>query len=292
VRVDGVRGEPAPPDLKVALNYLGGYRNTMTMVLTGLDVEAKAQHAEELLFGILGGRERFAETDVRLLRTDRPDADSNEAASALLRITVKDADARRVGRAFSNATMELALASYAGFFPTSPPTPETAYGVYWPALVPAGAVLHSVVLPDGSRVEVPHTEVAGATGRVELSPEAPPPPPGGPVVRVPLGRLFGARSGDKGGNANLGVWARSDEAWAWLREHLTAARLRELLPEAAGLEVRRYELPRVRSLNFVLVGLLGEGVASSTRFDPQAKGLGEWLRSRTVDLPEALLTGA
>ncbi len=294
VRVDGVRGEPAPPDLKVCLNYLGGYRNTMTMVLTGLDIEAKARHAEELLFSILGGRERFAETDVRLLRTDRPDAGSNEAATALLRVTVKDPDPRAVGRAFSNATMELALASYAGFFPTSPPTPETAYGVYWPALVPAEAVVHTAVLPDGGRVEVPHTELPpGSAAPLVLEPEpAPPPAPGGPLVRVPLGRLYGARSGDKGGNANLGVWARGDAAWAWLREHLTTDRLRDLLPEAAALEVRRYELPRVRALNFVIVGLLGEGVASSTRFDPQAKGLGEWLRSRTVELPEELLTGA
>jgi len=289
VRVDGVRGEPAPPTLKVCLNYLGGYRNTMTMVLTGLDIEAKAAHAESLLFDILGGRERFAETDVRLLRTDRPDADSNEAATAQLRITVKDPDPRRVGRAFSNATMELALASYAGFFPTSPPTGETAYGVYWPALVPAGAVVQSVVLPDGARVEVPHTEAAAAA-QLELD-HGPVPAPvaDGPALRVPLGRICGARSGDKGGNANIGVWAVSEAAWAWLREQLTADRLRELLPEAAGLEVRRYELPRVRALNFVVVGLLGEGVASSTRFDPQAKGLGEWLRSRVVEVPGAVL---
>jgi hypothetical protein len=150
------------------------------------------------------------------------------------------------------------------------------------------------VLPDGARVAVPHTKVPlGIREPVELGPEPEPPPlPGGPLVRVPLGRLFGARSGDKGGNANLGVWARSDAAWGWLREQLTTDRLRELLPEAAGLEVRRHELPRVRALNFVIVGLLGEGVASSTRFDPQAKGLGEWLRSRTVELPEGLLTGA
>ncbi|HVS43108.1 MAG TPA: acyclic terpene utilization AtuA family protein, partial [Candidatus Dormibacteraeota bacterium] len=288
VRLDGVRGEPAPPTLKVCLNYLGGYRNTMTFVLTGLDIEEKAAHAETLLFGILGGRDRFAETDVRLLRTDRPDADSNEAATAQLRITVKDPDPRRVGRAFSNATMELALASYAGFFPTSPPTGETAYGVYWPALVPAGAVVQSVVLPDGSRVEVPHTEAAPAQLELDHGP-APAPLRDGPAVRVPLGRICGARSGDKGGNANIGVWAVSEPAWAWLREHLTADRLGELLPEAAGLEVRRYELPRVRALNFVVVGLLGEGVASSTRFDPQAKGLGEWLRSRVVEVPEALL---
>ena len=292
VRIDGVRGDPAPPNLKVCLNYLGGYRNTMTFVLTGLDIEEKAAYAESLLFGILGGRERFAETDVRLLRTDAPDAESNEAATAQLRVTVKDPDARKVGRGFSNATMELALASYAGFFPTSPPTAETAYGVYWPALVPAGAVVHTAVLPDGERVEIPHTEVPAGATPVELPAEPEAPAPGGPTERAPLGRIAGARSGDKGGNANLGVWARSDAAYSWLREQLTVERLRELLPEAAGLEVRRYELPRVRALNFVLVGLLGEGVASSTRFDPQAKGLGEWLRSRVVEIPQALLPKA
>ncbi len=96
----------------------------------------------------------------------------------------------------------------------------------------------------------------------------------------PLGRWFGARSGDKGGNANVGIWARDDAGYAWLAANLTAERVRELLPEARELEVRRYELPNLRALNFVLVGYLGEGVASSTSFDPQAKGLGEYLRSR------------
>ncbi|GGP71520.1 hypothetical protein GCM10010185_50800 [Saccharothrix coeruleofusca] len=106
-------------------------------------------------------------------------------------------------------------------------------------------------------------------------------------MRLPLGAIAGARSGDKGGDANLGVWVRTDEQYAWLVGELTAARLKELLPEAG--EVERFELPNLRALNFVLRGLLGEGVAASTRFDPQAKALGEWLRSRHVDIPEALL---
>jgi hypothetical protein len=108
-------------------------------------------------------------------------------------------------------------------------------------------------------------------------------------VRSPLGAVFGARSGDKGGNANLGVFARSDEAWAWLDEFLSVEQLRELLPEVAKLPVDRYRLPALRSLNFVIHGLLEEGVAASTRQDPQAKSLGEWLRARVVDLPKALL---
>jgi hypothetical protein len=114
--------------------------------------------------------------------------------------------------------------------------------------------------------------------------------PGGPTKRVPLGTIYGARSGDKGGNANLGIFARSDAAWAWLDGFLTTEKLEELLPETAELRVDRHRLPAIRSLNFVIHGLLQEGVAASTRQDPQAKGLGEWLRARYVDLPEVLLS--
>ena len=111
----------------------------------------------------------------------------------------------------------------------------------------------------------------------------------GPTRRVPLGTIAGARSGDKGGDANLGVWVRTDEAYAWLAHELTIERLRQLLPETKDLEIERHPLPNLRSLNFVIHGLLGQGVAASTRFDPQAKALGEWLRSRQVDIPEVLL---
>ena len=106
---------------------------------------------------------------------------------------------------------------------------------------------------------------------------------------MPLGLVAGARSGDKGGNANVGLWARDDAGYAWLASWLTTERFRELLPEAAGLAVRRHELPNLRALNFVVVGLLGAGVAATTRPDPQAKGLGEFVRSRLADVPVALL---
>jgi hypothetical protein len=296
VRISGARGTPPPAELKVALNYLGGYRNTMTLVLTGLDIEQKAAWAEQELFDILGGRERFAEVDVRLLRYDRVDAPTNEQATAHLRVTVKDQDRHKVGRAFSNATMELALGGYAGFHTTSPPSAESAFGVYWPTLVPADAVDQIVVLPDGTRRTVPansHLHAATGTGRytAHAAPESSPPTGGsGPRTRrAPLGRVCAARSGDKGGNANIGVWARDEATFSWLRDFLTTQKLVELLPEAADLTVRRFELANLYALNFVVVGLLGEGVASSTRPDPQAKGLGEYLRSRHVDIPETLL---
>jgi hypothetical protein len=295
VAISGVRGSAPPPTLKVALNDAGGYRNTMTLVLTGLDIEAKAAFAEELLFDVLGGRERFAEVDVRLLRFDTPDAPANERATAHLRITVKDPDPRKVGRAFSNATMELALGGYAGFHTTTPPSAESAYGVYRPAAVPREAVTHTVVLPGGERRVVADPPVAE---QVPLEPAAGSPPPagiehsrpGGATRPVPLGAVCGARSGDKGGDANVGVWARSDEAYAWLRGFLTTEKARELLgPEAADLPIEVHPLPNLRALNVVVHGILGEGVASSTRPDPQAKGLGEYLRSRVVEVPEALI---
>ena len=288
VRVSGVRGEPPPPELKLCINYAGGFRNSMTLVLTGLDVDEKAALVERSVRARLAGPRAPAELSFQLARTAWPDPDSNERASARLLVTAKDPDERKVGRVFSSALVELVLASYPGFYSTSPPGEARAYGVYWPALVPSGEVEHRAVLPDGRSVLVPHHE---PKRRFALEVPAPPlsAPPAGPARRVPLGRLCGARSGDKGGNANLGVWVRSDAAYAWLAEFLTPVRLRALLPESAPLEVRRYELPNLRALNFVLVGLLGEGVASSTRPDPQAKSLGEWLRARQADVPEALL---
>ncbi|HWN36085.1 MAG TPA: acyclic terpene utilization AtuA family protein [Pseudonocardia sp.] len=300
VRISGCTGSAPPPTLKVALNQLGGYRNTMTLVLTGLDIAERAAYAEQLLFEVLGGRDRFAEVDVRLLRFDHPDAATNPEATAHLRVTVKDPDPRKVGRAFSNATMELALGGYAGFHTTTPPTPETAYGVYWPALIPARYVQQTAVLPDGTHHPIPHTPPAPppvtppisresgiSSGRVGdfVSPTA----GFGPTERAPLGRVCAARSGDKGGNANVGLWTRTASEYDWLRAHLTVPKLRELLPEAIDLAVHRYELPNLYALNFVVVGLLGEGVASSTRPDPQAKGLGEYVRSRLTDVPTRLL---
>jgi len=287
VAVRGTRGEPPPDTLKVALNFDAGFCNTMTMVLTGPDVEAKAQHATTLLFGLLGGRAQFGDVHVELLRTDRPNAPTNPEATAQLRVTVMDPDREKVGRRFSNAVTELALASYAGFYTTTPPTDASAYGVYWPLLVPRDEVPHTVVLADGEHLDIPHATVPSTP----IAPPAPTTAPGelGPTTRRALGDVCGARSGDKGGNANVGLWTRTDEAYRWLAATLTIEVFKTLLEEAKDLDVRRYELANLRALNFVVVGLLGDGVASSTRYDPQAKGLGEYLRSRWIDVPDALV---
>jgi len=286
VRISGVRGEPPPPTLKVSLNSVGGFRNAMTFVLTGLDIDAKADLVRRQLEANLTVKP--AELEWTLARTDHLDADTEEAASALLRCVVRDSDPANVGRHFSSAAVELALASYPGFTTTAPPGEGQVYGVFTPGYVDAGKVPHVAVHADGTRTDIP---AATETKALEdVGPFALPEPlPFGETHRAPLGFVAGARSGDKGGNANVGVWVRTGEQWRWLAHTLTVEKLRELLPETADLVVTRHVLPNLRAVNFVIEGILGKGVAHQARFDPQAKGLGEWLRARHVDIPVEMI---
>jgi hypothetical protein len=282
VLISGVTGEAPPPRLKVSLNTLGGFRNEMEFVLTGLDIEAKAALAQRQLESWLPVRP--AELSWTLARLDRPDAETEEQASALLRCVVRDPDPNKVGRAFSNVAVELALASYPGTNFTSLPGNGSPYGVYTPGYVDSTEVPHTAVLPGGTRVDVAPASDTLALADV-AEPELPEPLPANETRRVPLGTIALARSGDKGGNANIGVWVRTDEQWRWLVHTLTVERLEALLPEAASLTVTRHVLPNLRAVNFIIEGLLGQGVAYQARFDPQAKGLGEWLRSRHIEIP-------
>jgi Acyclic terpene utilisation family protein AtuA len=286
VRISGVRGELPPPTTKVCLNSLGGHRNEVTFVLTGARIETKAAFARAQFEA--GLTSRPAELVWSQLGDGRPDADTEAGASVLLRCQALDPSAEVVGRAFSGAAVEMALSGYPGFHLTAPPGNGSPYGVYTAAYVPQTEVPHVAVLPDGTRVDVaPPTDTRPFEDPVpaEMAISA----ATGATRRAPLGAVARARSGDKGGTANVGVWARTDEAAAWLAAALTPGKVRELLPEAADLPVAVHPLPNLRAVNVVIDGLLGRGVAASTRFDPQGKAVGEWLLSRTLEIPEALL---
>ncbi|WP_346776837.1 acyclic terpene utilization AtuA family protein [Streptomyces sp. HNM0574] len=291
VRIEGTRGEAPPPELKVGCTRLGGWRNEVVFVLTGLDIDAKADLLRQQMEDAFERAERRPR-EVRwdLARTGRSDADVQEEAGALLRMVVRDADQETVGRTVSGAAVELALASIPGFHVTAPPAKGAPYGVFEAHRLDAAEVPHTAVLPDGARIDVLPVKETRRLAEVP-EPALPEPLPPGRTRRAPLGEVAGARSGDKGGSANVGVWARDgdEDVWRWLVHELTVDRLRLLLPETAGLPVTRHVLPGLRALNFVVEGLLGEGVAAQARFDPQAKALGEWLRSRHADIPEGLL---
>lgn len=293
VRVTGALGSAPPDTTKVCINTLWGRKNTMTVVLTGLDIEKKAALVEESLFDSLGGREAFAETDVQLIRSDRENPDHNDLAFAMLRISVMDPDAEKAGRLFSAKVVELALASVPGFTLTGPPSSGTPAIRHWPALVDSRKIVQTIHV-DGEKIEVPQLpdEGGAAAPAAETVPTATSCSPTGipgETRKIALGRLFATRSGDKGGNANLGVWAKNGAAFEYLRTWLTIGRLRELLPDLAGFEIERYELPNLYAVNFYIRGLLGHGAAASMRSDPQAKTLGEYLRARIIDAPVSIL---
>ncbi|WP_084724751.1 acyclic terpene utilization AtuA family protein [Streptacidiphilus melanogenes] len=290
VRMSGVRGEAPPPTLKVGVNRLGGWLGETVFVLTGLDIDAKAELMKDQLAAELGEKQP-AELHWTLARTDHADAASEEEASALLRLVVRDQDPKLVRHATATVPVESALAGYPGFHVAGLPQKPSPYGIFEALTADPAEVRHTALLPDGRRVEI---GPAPAGRALEPVPEPGLPEPLdatglGAVRRAPLGAVVGARSGDKGGSANIGLWARSEDGWRWLAHTLTVARLKELLPEAAELVVTRTVLPNLRALNFTVEGILGDGVASRARFDPQAKALGEWLRSRHLDIPEALL---
>jgi hypothetical protein len=295
VRIAGVRGEPPPPTTKVSVTTLGGFRNRAVFVLTGLDIDEKAALVERQLARTID-LDALDLVEWRLVRSDHPDALDNAEAAATLTLTVHHHEPGPIGRrGFADACVELALASYPGFTLTAPPQDAEPFGRYWPGRLAAEAVQERVVLGDGRELSIEQSGAHHATpleGREPISSDVPEPagPPAGPSVRAPLGVLTGARSGDKGGDANVGLWVRDPDHLGWLLATIgTPDRVRELLPEAADLDVEVHPLPNLLAVNILVRGLLGEGVASSTRPDPQAKGLGEYLRSRHVDVPQTWL---
>ncbi|MCW2755201.1 MAG: hypothetical protein JWQ32_2612 [Marmoricola sp.] len=314
VRVSGVRGMAPPETLKVCVNELGGWRNQMEFVLTGLDIDAKAAWLRTQLGARLAAN-RPASVDWSLGARPAADADTEEGASCLLRVTVKDPSAEAVGKLFTAAAVELALASYPGFTVTAPPGRGSPFGIYRPAYVARDEVTETVHLWDGRVVEMDQTspvveraettEDSGQTSPhlgsvpriepVEIDDRIMRPADDSPTAIHPLGTFVHARSGDKGGDANVGLWVGGEPGPArdarigWLLHLITPDAIRTLLPESADLPVEVYPLPNLGGVNVLIRGLLGDGVAASTRFDPQAKAVGEWLRSRHVHIPEELL---
>jgi len=288
VRASGTRGAPPPATTKVAITTAGGFANEMTFVFTGLDLDAKMTLFEQGARAELGLVK--AHIDFQRIGGAILDSPHENQASAILRILATSNDEEAAGRAFSSALIELGLASYPGLFALAPPGPAHPVGRYWPALVPQSVLDHRVTLPDGTTVSIPlpptMAEFAGVEGG---DASTVPYSPTGPTSFVPLGDVVDARSGDKGSDANVGLWVRTDRAFEWLRGTLTVERFRELVPEVAPLAVTRTTLPNLRAVNFVIRGLLDGGAAATRRFDRQAKALGELVRSRHVDIPIGLI---
>ena len=288
VQIRGVRGSAPPATTKVAITGVGGWENSMLLALTGSDLDAKAALIERAVHRYTDAVDGL---DVAIDRIGQAqhDPDSQNAGTELLRIAVQGTK-ETAGRAFSSRMVELALSSYPGLYTLGPPQPGSAFGVYWPALLDQALLEHTVHHHDGTREVI----ALGATVRESTPPAVTQTAQttwSDELVVTSLGEIVHARSGDKGGHANVGVWVRDAQAWEWLWSTLTVDELRHLLPETRALPIERYELPNLGAVNFVIRGLLGTGATSSLRLDAQAKALGEWLRSRSIKVPKSLVTG-
>lgn len=289
VRVSGCRGSNPPGKHKVCINLATGYRNGMDLVLTGLDIEAKAKTITDTLFHSVGGKDQFDEVSVNLYRTDKKNPNSNEEAMATLSISVKSRNPDLVGRLFSAKIIELSLANYPGFFSAGTGKKPGPVISYWPTLIDSKHIKEYVHV-DGKTLEIePTSQLQFEENYYQKQPVTIEPAPQGEMDEIYFGRLFGARSGDKGGCANIGVWAKTDLAFSFLYNFLSVEKIKELMPDLNEFSIDRYELPNINSLNFYIHGILEDGVSSNNRMDGQAKSLGEYLRSKTINVPKIII---
>ena len=289
VYVSGCRGSSPPKDHKVCINLSSGFRNGMEIILTGLDIEEKAKVFTNTLFNSVGGKEQFDEVSIKLHRTDKDDAKTNEEAMASLAISVKSKDPDLVGRLFSAKIIELALSNIPGFFAQGSVKSSGPVIKYWPALINS-KYIKEIVHIDGKNIEVIPTSQLNLEDiyyqkepikieKIDIKDEK----------EIYFGEIFGTRSGDKGGCANLGVWAKNSQTFSFLYNFLTIDRLKDLLPDLREFKIERYELSNIKSLNFYIYDILQDGVSSNDRKDGQAKSLGEYLRAKKIKVPQSII---
>ena len=289
VYISGCRGSSPPKDHKVCINLAGGFRNGMEVMLTGLDIEAKAKVFEDALFNSVGGKDQFDEVSIQLHRTDKENPLSNEESMASLVISVKSMNADLVGRLFSAKIIELALANIPGFFAQGGVKSSGPVIVYWPALIDSKHIKEKVYIEDNEIEIIPTSQMDFEDiyyqrdpieiEEIEIKDEE----------NIYFGDLYGTRSGDKGGCANIGVWAKDSKSFAFLSKYLSEDKLKELLPDLKGFKIERFELANINSLNFYIHGILEDGVSSNNRKDSQAKSLGEYLRAKIIKVPKEIL---
>ncbi|HZZ47943.1 MAG TPA: acyclic terpene utilization AtuA family protein [Pseudonocardia sp.] len=290
VLVEGATGSPAPPTTKVAVFGKIGYQSVNTTFVTAPDVDAKV----DLLRAQLGiGLPDAVALEVTRIGTAAPDPETQWDATVSVRIMATATEREALeGYDLAGRLGNLYLQSIPGFYLDGQAglragtRPQIAY---WPAVLDQSLIGHRVVLPGGEVLEVPAPSV---TEPVHPQPQHPEPEArhGDEATRrVPLGTVVHARSGDKGGNSNVGLWAIDERAWPWLRTELSTERLRRLMPEVKELDLVRHEFPNLHAVHFVLRGLLGAGGSSNTRVDQIGKAIGEYLRAKQVSVPAHLL---
>lgn len=291
VAVSGATGSPPPPTTKVAMFAPIGWQIVMNVFATGLNIEAKIALIEAQVRHLTAGAaiDTLEFTQFGVPAT-RPRTQWEATAMVRIMATARDREALSAQN-FSDKVHSLYLTNIPGFYLDTGAMRVGDPWVrieYWPALLPLEVADHCAVLDDGRRIPIGASPVT-APGTQPVHPEPAPFRVTGATRSLPLGTLACARSGDKGGNSNVGIWVGNDKAWPWLRAMLSSERIRELVPEWADTSIVRHEFPQLREVHFVLGGLLGMGGSSNLRADQVGKAVGEYILAKHVDIPVELI---
>jgi len=286
VRVAGVTGSPAPETTKLGCLYTNGWRGVLYAFATGGQMDAKLAWFERQMRSIADG---LALDEYYFDPLGRPvEQPATQAqATVAIRIGAMAADPGELVKLRQGLT-SFGLGGMPGFHAEAGP-PFAMRVDFWPTLIRQSEIKQQVVLDDGHVIDIAPPPTAAFHPKDRAAAKQAPARLSGPTRRVPLGEIIHARAGDKGGNLNLGVWARRPEAWDWIRATLTDHKMAQLLVLREDVSVERHELGNLHGLLFVLRGYFGASAAGCAILDNLGKGVGEFLRTQLVEAPVELL---
>lgn len=302
VALRGVMGSPPPPTTKVGITAKGGYKAECHWFLTGLDIEEKAQMMESQIRRLLKPHLRnFTTLEFTLNGSVRDNPTNQNAATADLRVFVQAKEqAYLTPDRFIRPCIDPIMEGYPGAtchldLRTGMPA---EYFEYFVTLLPQSDIHHRVHHSDGTQLDI----APPASSSTQVYPEQQPSQtctdtPAdmsrfGNTVRGPLGWIVHGRSGDKGSNANVGLWVRHRDEWDWLRTLLSVDKFKELLADEVRKpsKIDRFELPNAYAVHFLLHDHLDRGASSTSSYDVLGKQVAEFIRARWIDLPEKFLS--
>ncbi|ESK96349.1 duf1446 domain containing protein [Moniliophthora roreri MCA 2997] len=294
VRVHGVRGSPPPPTTKLAVYTLAGYQAELTLFAVGLDIKDKFELQKAQIMGKID-QSKYSKISIHTYGSCPTDPETQNDATVAIRHFIQAPKAESI-LGFWRTLFGIWMGGYAGGhlnMDTRTATPKP-YMEYFPALIPQN-MINTKVHREERVLAVTHvSQTKPFSGQISYGPKTVTLMHiFGPFAKAPLGRIVYARSGDKGGNANVGLWVRKDEQWPWLQSFLTVDTFIRLLGRDYKPEYRieRFEMPHIRAVHFVTYGILQSGVSSSSVVDGLAKSFGEFIRARVVDIPVKFLEG-
>ena len=326
VRVSGARGRPAPTHYKANATWQDGYQLQLMMAIRGIDAPRKAERTAQALLTrsrqlmAQQGYSDYSETCVELLGGEShygPHAQAHTAREVVLRIAVRHAQAKALAvlqRECASSGTSMGPGTRSSFFGRADIQPVIKLCSF---LVPKTQVRLQMqlgeVVQDASEHALLDTNTTSVTPMPALAPTFTTAPTLGSASPSPaldtreatqtatanatdealrdcrLIDLAWARSGDKGDDENIGVIARHDRAWDWLRTQLQADQVQAYFSHLVQGPVLRYEVPGLQALNFVLQQALGGGGVCSLRSDPLGKSFAQMLLDMPLRVPASVL---